>query len=97
MFKNVYVGEGDIKYISIDFLLTSDSYFIQNFRYSIFLRLYIIIFDNISNLPLTTNDDGISIESVKLPNWANNAREMSDILLKLMQSDYVQKNINHWI
>ncbi|KAK8898685.1 hypothetical protein M9Y10_000977 [Tritrichomonas musculus] len=55
------------------------------------------IFDNISNLPLTTNDDGISIESVKLPNWANNAREMSDILLKLMQSDYVQKNINHWI
>ncbi|OHT07773.1 hypothetical protein TRFO_23875 [Tritrichomonas foetus] len=55
------------------------------------------LFENISSLPLTVNDEGKSISEVKLPKWAKNSRDLTTQLMQNLESERIIKQINHWI
>ena len=55
------------------------------------------IYENISKLPLTVNDEGESIADVQLPKWSRNSRALSNDLLRLLESERVSRQIHQWI
>ena len=52
---------------------------------------------NFMKLDLGTRANGKRVDDVKLPKWAKNPIEFLRKNREALESDYVSKNIHHWI
>jgi factor associated with neutral sphingomyelinase activation len=49
------------------------------------------------NLDLGSKMNGEKVWDVKLPRWANDAKDFLEKMRAALESDYVSENLHHWI
>ena len=52
---------------------------------------------NTQRLELGTRQDGLKVDDVILPPWASDSKDFVKKCREAMESEYVSKNLNHWI
>ena len=78
---NVTTHHSDFKELIPEFYLSEDGDFLKNTR----------------NIDFGVRHCGTPVGDVELPPWANSPEEFVQILKKALESEYVSRNIHHWI
>lgn len=55
------------------------------------------IFENVNRIDFGSTQTGKNIDSVRLPPWATDAQDFVNQHREALESEYVSKNLNHWI